>query len=456
MRITVLNGSPKGDTSVTLQYVLYLRGKFPQHEFIVFNVAQEIRQIEKKQEKFDEVVEAVRGSDGVLWAFSLYILTVHANYMRFIELLTERGAGEAFAGKYAATLSTSIRFFDHTAHSYMRAVCEDFGMKVTGFFSASMDDLLQRDTQDKLTLFLQDMLDHIENRLPVQRLTAPVCADIKPYKPGPAGGTADNGGLKALLITEHAEPGSNLLAMTARLQAAFASPVEVVDLGQARINGSCLGCIKCGYANECAYGDTDDIREIYNVKIRNADIVIFAGELKGRFLSSRFKTFLDRRFLNTHQPQMLSKQIAYVISGPLSQNQNVVEIFQAMTEYDGANLAGTVTDEFGPEGLDAALDNLAARLVNYAGKKYIRPVTFLGVAGMKIFRDETYGHLRFPFRADHLYYKKHGYYDFPQKLWKVRLQNALMALLLKVKPIREKISAEMTKYMVAPFKKVVG
>jgi len=33
MKITVLNGSPKGDLSVTLQYVNFIQKKFPHHEF---------------------------------------------------------------------------------------------------------------------------------------------------------------------------------------------------------------------------------------------------------------------------------------------------------------------------------------------------------------------------------------------------------------------------------------
>ncbi len=38
MNITVLNGSPKGELSVTMQYVAYLAKLYPQHEF---NILQE-------------------------------------------------------------------------------------------------------------------------------------------------------------------------------------------------------------------------------------------------------------------------------------------------------------------------------------------------------------------------------------------------------------------------------
>ena len=47
MKILVLNGSPKGDLSVTLQYVHYLQKVNPGCEFHTYNIAQQIRKIEK-------------------------------------------------------------------------------------------------------------------------------------------------------------------------------------------------------------------------------------------------------------------------------------------------------------------------------------------------------------------------------------------------------------------------
>ena len=130
MKIVVLNGSPKGDVSVTRQYVLYLEKAFPQHQFVVLHVAQQSKKLERDSAAFDAVIDEVRSSDGVIWAFPLYILLVCSQYKRFIELISERGAESAFRGKHAATLSTSINYYDSNAHAYMRSVCEDLGMQV--------------------------------------------------------------------------------------------------------------------------------------------------------------------------------------------------------------------------------------------------------------------------------------------------------------------------------------
>lgn len=130
MNIIVLNGSPKGELSVTLQSVAYLAKLYPQHEFTVHHIAQRVRRLEKDRAAFDEVIRQIRSSDAVLWAFPLYILHVHANYKRFIELVSERHVQDAFAGKYAASLSTSIHFFDHTAHNYIHGICDDLSRSV--------------------------------------------------------------------------------------------------------------------------------------------------------------------------------------------------------------------------------------------------------------------------------------------------------------------------------------
>jgi len=85
MKITVLNGSPKGELSVTMQYVNYLAKLYPQHQFDIVHIAQRIKRIEHDRATFDEIIAQVRSSDAVLWGFPLYYLLVHAHYKRFID-----------------------------------------------------------------------------------------------------------------------------------------------------------------------------------------------------------------------------------------------------------------------------------------------------------------------------------------------------------------------------------
>ena len=47
MNILILNGSPAGEGSITLQTVLYIREYFPEHDYEILNVGQRIKAIER-------------------------------------------------------------------------------------------------------------------------------------------------------------------------------------------------------------------------------------------------------------------------------------------------------------------------------------------------------------------------------------------------------------------------
>ena len=83
MKIVVLNGSPKGNHGVTLQYVRFLEKKYKQHTFHVLNVAHDIRKIEADGPLFDEIIDIIRAADAVIWAFRSII---------FLSLPSTRGS----------------------------------------------------------------------------------------------------------------------------------------------------------------------------------------------------------------------------------------------------------------------------------------------------------------------------------------------------------------------------
>jgi len=47
MKVLVINGSPKGEYSITLQTSLYLQKKFPEHEFEFLRAGQQIKSWKK-------------------------------------------------------------------------------------------------------------------------------------------------------------------------------------------------------------------------------------------------------------------------------------------------------------------------------------------------------------------------------------------------------------------------
>ncbi len=456
MEILVLNGSPKGDLSVTMQYIAFLAKKQPGHTYTIVNIAQRCSQLENDPAAFAALIGQVRAADAVLWAFPLYYFLVHGQYKRFIELIGERGAAEAFRGKYAASLSTSIRFFDHTAHNYINAIADDWGMRYFGRYSAKMNDLFIPAEQGRLLAFTDAFLAAVARGLPTARAHRPLVPVAHPYTPGPASPPVDTGGRKVLIVTDEAPGDANLAAMTARLAAAFAGPVETVSLRGLDIKGGCLGCCRCAYDNTCVYEGTDGFTAFYREKVKTADIIVYAGAIRDRYLSARWKTYFDRTFFLNHVPTLAGKQFAFLVSGPLAQLANLRQIFESYAELQHAGFLGFVTDEGAPAETDALLDNLAATAAIQAARAYFPPPSFLGVAGAKLFRDEIWSQLRFPFVADHRYYQAHGLYDFPQRDWAARLRSVFMYWLAHIPAVRKEVyGPKLPEHMIAPLKKLV-
>ena len=69
MKILVLNGSPKGKYSITLQHTRYLEKLYPAHQFEVLNVGQKIKSLEKD---FSPAVTAVEKADVLLFSYPVY------------------------------------------------------------------------------------------------------------------------------------------------------------------------------------------------------------------------------------------------------------------------------------------------------------------------------------------------------------------------------------------------
>jgi multimeric flavodoxin WrbA len=453
MKIVVLNGSPKGDISVTMQYIAYIRKKFPEHTYEILNVAHEIRKFENDTGLWNKTIESIRSADMVLWAFPLYVMVVCSQYKRFIELIFERKAEDAFAGTYAASLSTSIHFFDQTAHAYIHAISDDLGMKYLGFYSADMKDLLSEEERTRLEKFASLLITAVQEKMPVQRENAPLVWPSLAYVPGKEQKPIGTGSKKVVILTDDDGHSPNLAAMTDRLKKNFSGSVELINLHDVDMKGGCLGCCQCAYDNTCVY--TDGYVDFYKNKLIPADIIIMAGPVHDRYLSSAWKQFFDRSFFKGHTPGLKGKQVGFVIAGPLRQIPNLKEVLTAWAD-NGRCYAQFVTDEVMSSGeLDSLLDTMAARLVQAAETGYIPPHTFYAVGGHKIFRDSIYGGMRFVFQADYRYYTEHGLFDFPQSDLKTRLFNAVLIPLTRIPGFRKKVFADMKHHMIEPFKPVL-
>ena len=456
MKIAVLNGSPKGQISVTLQYVSFLQRKFPEIEFQIFAVAQKIKKLEENDKFFTETIGQIAAADAVLWAFPLYFFLVSSQYKRFIELIFERNAAAAFRGKQAAVLTTSIKFFDYTAHNYLRDICGDLEMKFFGSYSAEMYDLFKSKERHRLTLFGQLFIQAIKDSSGIIKSNKLLTNQGMVYEPALLPKT-DTAGKKVLIVVDDFASSPNLRPMVENFQKSFSPAATLVKLKDIDIQGGCLGCMQCGLDNSCVYEGKDGFIDFFNKQIKTADILFFAGSIHDRFLSSLWKCFFDRSFFNGHIPVLKDKQIGFIITGSFNQLSNLREILEAYVDMQHANLVGFVSDDMGDsQEINQALQGMAASAVMYSKIGYIQPLKFYGVAGAKLFRDAVFGKLRVVFQADHKYYKNNGFYDFPNKNYKWRMINSTIVSFTKIPFMRREFIKRMKVEMIKPFGKILS
>lgn len=99
----------------------------------------------------------------------------------------------------------------------------------------------------------------------------------------------------------------NLGQMVGRFCASFTRDIEVVNLRDLKIVSSCIGCLQCGFDNEHVFCKSDDFLDLLTNKLLEADVLIFAGRMEDRYLSSLWKTYFDRSFFMGHFPSLINK-----------------------------------------------------------------------------------------------------------------------------------------------------
>jgi hypothetical protein len=132
------------------------------------------------------------------------------------------------------------------------------------------------------------------------------------------------------------------------------------------------------------------------------------------------------------------------------------EIMDAMPQIGGGNLAGVITDECANSGrIDGLLESFAAKCIDNARCTYMLPRTFLGVGGHKIFRDQIWARLAFPFTADYRYYEEHGLFDFPQQDTRYLEFSKQMTDMIKDPKMKEIVRKMMKTEMLKGYTKMV-
>ena len=445
MKILVINGSPKGDYSITLQTALYLRNRHPEHNFEVLNAGQRIKALEKD---FAPAIEAIQEADLLLFAYPVYTFIAPYQLHRFIELMKEHNV--PVSGKYASQISTSKHFYDVTAHRYVQDNAQELGMKVLRGLSADMDDLLTEKGQQEAELFFAHLLWNMEQGYsePVFLQNAPApeaCASLPAENTNPDDKPGD-----VVIVTDLLPEDTQLSSMIERFRQVLPRKTRVINLREYPFKGGCLGCFNCATDGVCIYKDGFD--EFLRNQVQSGEAIVYAFTIRDHSMGARFKLYDDRQFCNGHRTVTVGMPVGYLINGNYRLESHLQIIVEGRSQVGQNPLAGIATNETDP---DASIDQMANTLQRMLASRYHQPKNFLGVGGMKIFRDLIY-QMQGMMKADHKFYKQHGEYDFPQKKKGLILKMYLVGALLSSKKIKAKMGNQMNEGMIGPYRKVVN
>ena len=443
MNVLVINGSPKGNNSITLQTVLYLEKLNPQHQFDILNAGAKIKSLEKD---FAPAIEAINQADVLLFSYPVYTFIAPCQLHRFIELMKEHGVN--VAGKAATQITTSKHFYDVTAHQYIQDNCQEMGMNYVRGLSADMEDLTTKKGQKQAVDFWNHFCWCVEKEyfepVHVMPVTLSCHQATVPEK------AADKKDGDVVIITDCTPENESLSAMIARFQAVLPKKTRVVNISEYPFKGGCLGCFNCAVDGTCIYKDGFDtfLRE----NIQKADAMIYAFTIRDHSMGARFKMYDDSQFCNGHRTVTIGMPVGYLVSGCYSVEKNLQTIIEGRANVGQNILTGVATDEFDP---NAEIDRLADELVYALEHKNVGPQNFLGIGGMKIFRDLIY-QMQGMMRADHKFFKAQGQYDFPQKNKGQILFMYLVGAMLGNKKLKAKMGGKMNEGMLMPYKKVLN
>ena len=438
MKICVINGSPKGNYSVTLQVSLFIEKKFPECEFDVINVGQQIRVISKDP---TDVFNRLKESDLIVFSYPVYTFIAPSQLHRFIELIKEHNLD--LEGKFVTQISTSKHFYDVTAHKYIEENCYDLKMKYIKGLSLDMEDMLNKDKQIEIVNFFNFVLSSMDNDM-YEVIPTFNNDPILPYTPS-LEDVENKDGKEVVMVADINHGDTNLINMIEDFKRVFPYKVRVVNIREFNFSGGCLGCFNCATNGQCIYKDGFD--SFLRDNIQTGSAIVLAFTIKDHSMGSRFKMYDDRQFCNGHRTVTEGMPFAYIVNGHYQDEHNLKTIVEGRAEVGGNYFAGVGYDKdtiiATSQKLEYAIDN-----------KLTMPRNFYGVGGMKIFRDLIWV-MRGIMKADHKYYKKHGVYDFPQKQRGRMIAMCMLGGLMRNPKIKKKKGNKFNEGMLMPYKKVL-
>lgn len=443
MKVLVINGSPKGKYSVTLQYMLYLEKCFSKDEFSYLHIGRTINTYEK-EDKILEFKEELKKADIVIFAYPIYTFLATAQLHRFIEILNENNI--SLEDKYVTQFTTSKHFYDVTAHKTVKACLLSLGGKYVDGLSSDMEDLTSNKGDSDLVPWFKYVKWQVENGVFESDKFVPI--SVPKYEKKILEDTKKSEDKKVLIVTD-SKQNDSLSNMIDDFKSLMQFKVDVLNLNDISLKSGCLGCLKCTQTGSCAI--KDGFEDLLNNTINKYDACVMAFTVTNHAMSSLFKMYYDRQFVNGHRTMTAGKPTAYIVSGSISNEPTLQEYMDAKASVGGNLNCGVFSDELSTQ---EDLKNIVNKLCYVLKNGIEAPKDFYEVGGMKIFRDMIYV-MRGLMSEDYKFYKKNGMLDFPQKRKGTMVAMKFVGKLVNNKAVLKKMPNVLSDGMLMMYKKKI-
>lgn len=449
MKIAVLNGSPKGEHSITFQTVRYLEAVFSEHTWTVYHVGAKVNALPVILE---ELKSGLGEAELILFAYPVYTFIAPSQLHRTIAFLKENGID--LRGKYMSQITTSKHFYDVTAHRYIEDNALDMGMKILRGLSGDMNDLLTKKGRKEAEDYFRYVMYCVEHGI-----SEPPHRKLKKRQTKPAAfhmsgeRREHNRNKRVVIVTDYTVGQESLHNMIVEFRRQLPCHSRVVNLRKLNMHGGCLGCFHCASDGKCVY--TDKFDTILRKHIQTNDAIVYAFEIRDHSMGALFKMYDDRQFCNGHRTVTMGMPMAYLVSGNYREEPNLQMVIEGRAQVGGNYLSGVVSDEDDDDLVAKQIRELADKLIYAIDHDYQQPKNFYGVGGMKIFRDLIYV-MRGFMKADHKFYKKHGFYkDFPQRQLGMTVGMSAVGVFMSIPALKKEMQGKMTEGMLIPYDKMI-
>ena len=126
--VVIINASPKGEYSLSLQYARYMVLHEPAISSSIIHVGEQLTDMQYDKTWLDESIRLLEACDAVIFASPVYTMLVPWQLIRFFDLLAQEKREAVLSDKYATCVMSCFHYYDQLSHQNISGTCEDHGI----------------------------------------------------------------------------------------------------------------------------------------------------------------------------------------------------------------------------------------------------------------------------------------------------------------------------------------